>query len=346
MPQSISPETFYVRLEKETIACPLCGRGDERELLVGDRYGMGLRTVLCPHDGFVFTNPRPTPDALERFYRDDYRAYYFSHPDPAAEDYRKSPLRERAQLRARWLLDFYLGHAGHGPGRGLRILDVGCGDGAMLSACRERFPDAELFGIEPTPAYAAFAAESAGAKVYAESVSNAADAHRELAGSADLVVLSHVLEHLCDPVGMLRALGLLLKPEGRLLVEVPNLASPIWKRFSMFHIAHINHFVPNTMEIALARAGYRVEREFAGIHPADPWAMTFLARRDVNASPMEGLCPPPETLERFVQFVHERVKDPKSDSPRPGIESPPERRGSRLRAWLHGGRVAWRSSRT
>ena len=39
-----------------------------------------------------------------------------------------------------------------------------------------------------------------------------------------IVVLFHVLEHVLDPVSFLRSLSQVLRPDGRLVIEVPNVA--------------------------------------------------------------------------------------------------------------------------
>ncbi len=49
----------------------------------------------------------------------------------------------------------------------------------------------------------------------------------------DLVILAHVLEHLGDPIYAMERIGSLLKPNGHVLMEFPNIDAidSKWKRF-------------------------------------------------------------------------------------------------------------------
>jgi len=87
--------------------------------------------------------------------------------------------------------------------------DFGCGDGSML----EYLSVAERTGIEPNEH-----ARAAAAKRGIRTVASAADLRDS---STDIVVSSHALEHTLDPVGELRELHRVLKPDGRLVLWLP-----------------------------------------------------------------------------------------------------------------------------
>jgi SAM-dependent methyltransferase len=71
----------------------------------------------------------------------------------------------------------------------------------------------------------------------------------------DVVAMSHVVEHLPDPIGFLSRLRkTVLKKDGYLLVEVPNLYG-----HESFEVAHNFSFSPHTLRQLLHVAGYRVE---------------------------------------------------------------------------------------
>jgi SAM-dependent methyltransferase len=111
------------------------------------------------------------------------------------------------------------------PGSGApRILDVGCGAGANGRRLRGLFPNAVLCGIEPHPRAAAQARTSYDV-VFEGSVEQWLDSATD--GPFDAVVLSDVLEHVVDPVGLLRRL--VHSPplqNARWFVSVPNCA--VW----------------------------------------------------------------------------------------------------------------------
>lgn len=98
-----------------------------------------------------------------------------------------------------------------------RILDVGCGDGAFLQSARQQ--GMETFGIELTPASAA-KARARGLEVR-ESVLQKCTS-QDFRGLMDIICLFQVLEHVSDPIGMIRTALPLLRPGGSLVIGVPN----------------------------------------------------------------------------------------------------------------------------
>jgi 2-polyprenyl-3-methyl-5-hydroxy-6-metoxy-1,4-benzoquinol methylase len=118
------------------------------------------------------------------------------------------PLREALNGHVMWV-------PGGNPGR---LLDVGCGDGQFLATMRQW--GWQVTGVEPDPA-AAGVAHSRGLDVRIGTVS---EAGLEF-DSYDVVTLSHVIEHVPDPVSTLRACTKLLKPGGVLHATTPNAGS-------------------------------------------------------------------------------------------------------------------------
>ena len=281
---------YYNNLEKENILCPITKSDRWLPLLKGDRHGMDIETMICLDSGFIATNPRPKPFELLKFYKENYREYYFTFPNPSAPEYQKSTNRDVSLNRAGWLLSFCIeqlvAKATSGP---VRVLDIGCADGCFLAAAAVGLRAANvpsiLFGVEPDPQYADYAAEASGATVlqggFEDNLATLAHSSQQF----DLIVLSHVLEHLCEPDEIVRKISTLLSEDGLLLIEVPNILSPCWSGFGMFHLAHINHFIPETLCALLEGNGFGVEKLFHGIHPVDPWAMTILARKGLMIQP-------------------------------------------------------------
>jgi SAM-dependent methyltransferase len=141
---------------------------------------------------------------------------------------------------------------------GARVLEVGAGDGAFVA--RLAAAGFEARGIEPSAAGRARAARI-GARVEGGSAEDAEVA----AASEDAVVLWHTLEHLEDPAASLRRAGGWLRPGGRLIVAVPDLAS-LQARIGgdrWFHQdvpRHRTHFTAPGLRRLLERCGYRVVR--------------------------------------------------------------------------------------
>jgi SAM-dependent methyltransferase len=128
-----------------------------------------------------------------------------------------------------------------------RILDFGCGFGQFLEMCR-------LFGFDAHGVDRSNARRSgAGVQVHAEL--------EDALGSFDAISLFEVLEHLDDPLAMLKALKARLNPGGIMIVEVPDTSGVdgITDRTSYLKIHpldHINAFTPASLARIMCQAGF------------------------------------------------------------------------------------------
>jgi 2-polyprenyl-3-methyl-5-hydroxy-6-metoxy-1,4-benzoquinol methylase len=192
-----------------------------------------------PACGLLWLDPAPDADTLARAY-----AEYHTH---ASEPGRSRPSR----VVRRWIKEgHYSKRFGYpircgGPKRTLaralclrprlredldrlimylppqtdgRVVDVGCGSGATLDQLRKLGWRVE--GVDSDPKAAA-AASSRGLRVHLGSLPD----QRYPDGSMDAVTMSHVIEHVLDPVSLLRECRRVLKPDGRLIVVTPNAGS-------------------------------------------------------------------------------------------------------------------------
>src|SRR5262249_45937238 len=118
--------------------------------------------------------------------------------------------------------------------------------------------------------------------------------------SFDLITLRQALEHIHDPLSLLREVHRLLAPAGKLIVSVPNIDSwPFrWFGANWFGLdlpRHLTHFTPRTLRLMAERAGFwalkldraghgkwtRVSAETACAEPAAPLWQRLLALRPV-----------------------------------------------------------------
>jgi len=184
-----------------------------------------------------YLSPRPTPSSIMRAYS-TYYTHSSTAPFAPARDWRAR--LENGYINARyggrktpssrlgpWVfrllgirrsaIDRTYRHLPR-PSGPARLLDVGCGDGAFLTVARECGWLAS--GVEPDPV-AAGMARRAGFEVHAGSVETLAGQ----SGTFDAITLSHVIEHVHEPVRTLRTCLELLRPGGWIWIETPNLDS-------------------------------------------------------------------------------------------------------------------------
>ncbi len=236
-------EQFAARERASTPNPCLCGAARDRLLAASDRFGLPIRALLCEGCGLVRIDPYFDEASIAAFYQHDYRGIYTeAWADP--EDY-----FERQQWRGRRVREWL---AEHVDGRPRRVLEVGCGAGGVLDAFREA--GCEVAGCD----YGAEMLE-VGRRHGLELVEGGAEALLPFA-PADLVILSHVVEHLRDPIAVLRQVTALLGERGRIYIEVPGVLT-IRERDGDVHNylqnAHVWNFCAATLDAVAARAGLR-----------------------------------------------------------------------------------------
>lgn len=188
-------------------ACRVCGHGSGRDLIAfGRRY---RRCGACGTLQLVLTE-------------EDYRNLNPGY-DPGVYLKARTPGELRAFLdveRRKALLREALGWAGLSPAGG-RFLDVGCGMGAYLVAATELGMTAR--GFEPSRDHSDVARSLLGLDVTLDyfTAAHVGDAR------FDLVLLSHVIEHIYWPSQMIEDLLAVLAPGGCLVVITPNAQSLI-----------------------------------------------------------------------------------------------------------------------
>lgn len=136
----------------------------------------------------------------------------------------------------------------------LRILDYGCGDGGFLSLAK--LTGFDVYGIDFSSVRNERAAQM-GIKVF-----NDLETFKDCnMGNIHVVTLFQVLEHLENPLGVLKEIAKIMDNEGILIVEVPNcqgIKQP--KNFSEFldvhPLEHINAFTPITLKKMCEQVGY------------------------------------------------------------------------------------------
>jgi SAM-dependent methyltransferase len=134
-----------------------------------------------------------------------------------------------------------------------RVLDVGCGRGDALVALRDR--GWQVRGVDFDPDSVAVA-RARGLPVDIGSLPSQGYADE----SFDVVTMSHSLEHLPDPAGVLSEVRRILRPGGRLVVVTPNAASWLHQRYGadwqpLEPPRHLQIFTPHALSDLARRAG-------------------------------------------------------------------------------------------
>lgn len=173
-----------------------------------------------------------------------YREYTIYHQSGGAEQSAFSAGTGQAMARSERIVD-RLVRSGLAAERG-RLLDVGCGNGALLRACSRLLPGWSLAGTEINDKYKAEVEAIPGVSVM--QVGCAA----EVPGEFDFVTLVHVLEHVPEPAQFLASLRTKLACGGHLMVEVPHYVD---NPFDLLIVDHSTHFSAEVLRGVAERAG-------------------------------------------------------------------------------------------
>lgn len=183
----------------------------------------------------LITQPKPSPENLSKYYESDA---YISHTDNAKGlvSFLYQTVKKRALCKKIKLIS----NLNNGKGR---LLDIGAGTGDFLMQAKEK--GWEIFGIEPNQKAIALAQKKG-----IELKEKLEDfAHQKM----DVITLWHVLEHLPNLEQDILKIESLLKPNGILIVAVPNYKSFDAKYYKQFWAAydvprHLWHFSRESMK--------------------------------------------------------------------------------------------------
>ncbi len=225
----------------------------------------------CDACGLVFLDPLPTREELPTLYPSNYHNF-----DPPS-----NPV-------SRLLLDRYYAHqtatcVGKMPRDGA-FLEIGCATGDILERMQRAGYD-DVQGIELS-LEACQRAWQRGQKVFHGTLDEFETDQR-----FDLIFMSHVIEHVLDPIATAAKIATLLRPGGVLYLETPNvgaLDARLWgPNWGLLHYPrHLYLFDRATMTRLLEGAGLRVEGMSSQVNSCG-WALSAqsaLRRRGIDRS--------------------------------------------------------------
>jgi 2-polyprenyl-3-methyl-5-hydroxy-6-metoxy-1,4-benzoquinol methylase len=221
-----------------------------------------------PLHGYRQLDPVPSTEVSDRFYQSQY--YDLIRKGQRAPDIaRLTADSEKAAAEQNWLRSGLYADIGavltqHCTGN--RLLDVGCGTGALLAYMQDQHGFATT-GIEPSAEAAAFASQQ-GLHVYADTLDEFVQrCQTEALQPFDAITLLHVLEHIPDPVQTIDHITALLRPGGVVCIQVPNDFSAIQEaarqqlQKDAWWVAipdHISYFDFSSLRSLLEHTGFEI----------------------------------------------------------------------------------------
>lgn len=274
--------------------CPVCGSGARKTLFHGVRDKIfhcapgAWEFQLCGDCGSVYIDPRPTPETIHLAYRQ-----YYTHEEQvrlAVEELRGLRWLQRVLANGyknwkfgtdlqpssrlglpvalflpvqRATLDRQFRHLPRRPAGGW-VLDIGFGDAGFLENAGAMGWRAVGTDLDPE------VVENARRRGFDVRLGTV-DA---VEGPFDVITMSHVIEHLHDPVAVLCACYRLLAPGGTLWLETPNIAAAGLRRFGpawrgLEPPRHLVLFNRASLDRALRAAGFADVRDLRQPSPVN-----------------------------------------------------------------------------
>jgi SAM-dependent methyltransferase len=198
--------------EYETVPCPCGSKAGDQLLAEVDRHGIPSRNVVCLGCGLIRLTPRWREDRYRRFYESEYRTLYNRSLSPKAKYAGEIAAAPSTGERAAWIEQ----EARHqGIPANPRVVEIGAGAGWNLA----RLPSGwTRIGYDVDGEFLDIGRGSFRLDLRHGFVE---EALAEVA-AADLVLLSHVVEHLSHPSGVLETIRGRLRQGALLLIEVPG----------------------------------------------------------------------------------------------------------------------------
>jgi 2-polyprenyl-3-methyl-5-hydroxy-6-metoxy-1,4-benzoquinol methylase len=212
--------------------------------------------------GYVEAVPRPSPEELARFYREEYygqgvsATYHVQYPE--------DEIRHK-QLRATTLNEAIAQNLA-GKGKPPRFLEIGSGEGFLLADALRRGWDATGVDFQRAPVEKFNPAAAAG---FVEA--NPGEYLDALIGAGEkfgVIALQNVLEHALQPAELLRGIRNTIAADGVVMIQVPNDYSRtqefvtakgyVDKEYWFLPPQHLNYFNAKTLDAFVSDNGFKV----------------------------------------------------------------------------------------
>ena len=243
---------FDGKYQLEHVTHCYCGSTDLELLSIQDRFGLPFGTKICRACGLIQLSPRLCAQFLPSFYEEIYWGLILGESD--------CELATGNQYTGRRICEYLQRHIIEKLKRELVIVEIGCGSGINLEEIKKSF---EKSGFQISVHGCDFS-EDAVRMARERNIEVHKGGIDSLQGiRADIVILSHVVEHFVDIKGEFDKIKELLEKEGYLYIEVPGVCDLMNKREYDYNyliysvLAHIHNFNLLSLRSVIEPLGFK-----------------------------------------------------------------------------------------
>jgi len=206
----------------ETLSCYYCGSNNSTDFLIAQDDLTGkpgsFRFVKCEDCGLVYQNPRIKVEHITEYYDNEYIAHRRKTNWGLLTWFYNYAMRKHDRQKEKLVRRYVSLDAG------CKVLDVGCGAGTFLERMHARYKisatGVDFKDLSQLPAFEQV--NFLHGLFYEQQLS---------VDQFDLITMWHFLEHDYDPLRSLAEARKVLKPTGRIVIEVPRLDSLSFRLF-------------------------------------------------------------------------------------------------------------------
>lgn len=227
---------MYNEKELEYVKCNLCNSDATTFICSKD----SLDVVKCNNCFLIYVNPRLNAKEREKHYSEDYFTNWLKEKD--------IHINKRFRKRIKTIKKYKTNP---------RILDVGCGAGFFLEVAKKEGWD--IYGTEISE----FASEYARCNLGLNVITGELQKIKFENEFFDVITLWHILEHIPYPLDFLSEILRIMKKDGILIIEVPNIGSYIsslvledWELLAPKE--HLFYFTEDTLKKLLEKVGFKI----------------------------------------------------------------------------------------
>lgn len=232
----------------QDIDCVICESKDSEDVANRDRYGLKYSVKICKNCGLLYTSPRMNQVSFNEFYELEYRKLYLGAENPFPGYFKQQYNRGEAIFNYLDAIDILNSSE-------QEVLEIGCSSGGILSYFKEK--GFNTIGVDLDKDYVNYGREKYGLNLIHGTIHDLPDDYKP-----DIIIYSHVLEHILDLDFELATISKIMKPSTKIYIEVPGIKN-IHQAYRCdillyFQNAHTIHFSLTSLKNLMSKYGFEL----------------------------------------------------------------------------------------
>lgn len=170
----------------DEVPCCVCGGKNFEILSEKDRYGLYAPIVICKNCGLIQMNPRMTQEAYNNFYNTEQKKLYLGKNIITNEYFKRQYSKGEKIFK-------YLQEKLRININNLNILEIGTSAGGILKYFKDK--GNKVYGCDLCSEYIGYGKKQYGLNLFVGIIED-----MDIKQTPDIVIYSHVLEHLLNPI--------------------------------------------------------------------------------------------------------------------------------------------------